>query len=300
MQKQDQVYKLIMSKVGLKEDQLYTELYNPNDIWGQSLHPLALRHFKRFVAVLYHLIAKEEKQYDLIIGGGDAGMWLAKATEMLYQKLDIKIPVILTLPIVRFKFTYIKYEGQPLDLFDNSILIPEARKQLKSLRMLENILYVDDEIANGITAREAVRVVLKAVPKDKTGKNINLVIVAEDQDFDPSNFLESITATIYPFAKEVPGMHGVINYIVPWEIEKQIKAHFSEAEAGSKARINMLLDLPSKDKELMEGMFMPKPVFIYDYNKKAKKEISNFAELQKHFKADLVRWIDEAIKEYNN
>lgn len=130
MQKSDyeQAYQLIKNKVALKEDQEYQRLYDPNNIWGQSLHSLALRHFKRFVAVLYHLIVKEEKQLDLIIGGGDAGVWLAKVTETLYQKLNLKPPVIITLPIVRFKFTYLKYKGQPLDLFDNSVLIPETKK----------------------------------------------------------------------------------------------------------------------------------------------------------------------------
>lgn len=163
---------------------------------------------------------------------------------------------------------------------------------------MENILYIDDEIANGITAREAVRVVLKAIPKNKIAHNINLIIVAEDQGFDPTNFLENVSATIYPFAEHIPDMHGVINYIVPWEIEKQIEEHFSEEEAGPKVRINILLDLPSKDKELMEGMFMPKPVFIYNYNKKAKQKVPHFAKLQNQFKADLAKWINDAIEEY--
>lgn len=298
MQKQDQVYELVKSKVGLKEDQEYQKLYDANDIWGQSLHPLALRHFKRFVAVLYHLIVKGEKQSDLIIGGGDAGMWLAKVAEIIYKKLDLKPPTILSLPIVRFKFTYLKYEGQPLELFNNSVLIPEAKRQLKGLKKLENILYIDDEIANGITAKEAIRVVLKAVPKDKIAANINLVIVAEDQGFDISSFLDNVSATMFSFAEHIPTMHGVINYIVPWEIEKQIEEHFSEAEAGPKVRINMLLDLPSKDKELMEGMYIPKPIFIYEYNEKAKQKIPNLTKLQSEFKESLNRWIDEAIEEY--
>lgn len=298
MQKQDQVYELIKRKVGLKEDRNYQKLFDSNNIWGEALRPLALRHFKRFIAVLYYLIVEENKQFDLILGAGDSGIWLAKIVELLYQKLNLKPPVIITLPIVRFKFTYIKYEGQPLDLFDNSILVPEAEKQLKELEKLENILYVDDEIANGVTSREAVRVVLKATPKGKIAKNINLSLVAEDQAFNPNDFLQGVTVTMYPFAKEVPGIHGVINYIVPWDIEKQIKEYFSEEEAGAKVRVNMLLDLPSKDKELKEKMFIPKPIFIYDYNEKATQKIPNFTKLQSEFKDSLNRWIDEAIEEY--
>lgn len=298
MQKKNQVYELVKNKVGLKEDQKYQKLYQANNPFGVSLQPLALRHFKRFVAVLYHLIVVKNQKFDLIIGAGDSGIWLAKIVEMFYQKLGLKLPIILTLPIVRYKFTYIKYDGQPLDLFNNSVLIPEAKRQLKKLEKLENILYVDDEIANGTTSREAIKIVLKTIRKDKIARNINLIIVAEDQDFNPNNFLDGITVTIYPFAKEVPGIHGVINYIVSPEIEKEIKTHFNEQEAGSKVRINMLLDLPSKDKELKEKMFIPKPIFIYDSNKKAKQEIPNFSQLQTEFKENLNKWIDEAITEY--
>lgn len=298
MDKYNQAYELIKKKVGLKENQEYQRLYDPKDIWGQSLHPLALRHFKRFVATLYHLMAKEGRQFNLIIGGGDAGMWLAKVAEILYKKLDLKLPIILPLPIVRYKFTYLKYEGQPLELFNNSVLISEAKRQLKELKKLEDILYIDDEIANGITAKEAIRVVVKAVPRDKIAANINLVIVAEDQGFNTSNFLDNVGATMFSFAEHIPTMHGVINYIVPWEIERQIEEHFSEAEAGPKVRINMLLDLPSKDKKLMEGMYIPKPVFIYDYNRKVRQKILNFPDLQKEFRTSLDEWIDESIEEY--
>lgn len=300
MQKHDEVYNLIKNKVGLKEDQEYQRLFNPDDIFGESLRPLAIRHFKRFIAVLYYLIAEKKIKFDLILGAGDSGILLTKITELLYSKLNLNPPLALALPIVRFKYTYIRYQGQPLELFDNSVLISKAKEKLKDLKKLENILYVDDEIAYGVTLNEAVKVLLKAINEDKFTKDIKLTIVAEDQEFNPKEFFENVLLEMYPFAKRVKGIHGVINYMVPWEIEKQIKNHFSEEEAGSKVRLNMLLSLPSKEKEIIEDKLMPMPEFTDKYNHKARKEIPKFNNLQKKMLNLINKWISEAIEEYKN
>ncbi|MBI2599866.1 hypothetical protein HYW43_03030 [Candidatus Daviesbacteria bacterium] len=300
MIKHEDVYNLIKDKVGLKEDQEYQKLYNPDDIFGLSLRILALRHFKRFIAVLYYLLSERNIKFDLVLGAGDSGILLTKITEILYKKLNLTPPVILALPIVRFKYTYIRYEGQPLELFDNSVLIPQTKEKLKDLVKLENILYVDDEIAYGVTLSKAVKVVLKATDQSKQAKKINLTVVAEEQDFNPKEFFENVNLEVYPFAKRVKGIYGVINYMVPWEIEKQIKDHFSEEEVGSKVRLNMLLGLPSKEKEIIEDKLMPMPEFTDKYNQKAKKEIPNFSSLQKEMLNLIDKWISEAIEEYKN
>ncbi len=106
MIKHDEVYDLIKNKVGLKENKEYQKLYNQNDLFGPSLFPLSIRHFKRFIAVLYHLISDKNSKFDLIVGAGDSGILLAKITGILYEKLNLETPQILNLPVVRYKYTY--------------------------------------------------------------------------------------------------------------------------------------------------------------------------------------------------
>jgi len=159
---------------------------------------------------------------------------------------------------------------------------------------------VDDEIIRGITLKEAVKVILKATDKNKLANKINLTLVAEDQDFNPTDFLENVNLEMYPFAKEVKGIHGVINHIVPKDIEDEIKKHFSEEETGKKIRLNMLLNLPSKEKEIIEGMFIPKPVFTDKYNAEVKSKIPNFNIMQKKMQDLISKWTGEAIQEINN
>ncbi len=300
MSEAEKIYQIITGKVGLKEDAEYNKLYDPKDLWGPSLRPLAIRNFKRLVAVIYYLIAAKNIQCDLVVGAGDSGIWLAKVVEKIYLLLDLKVPTILTVPIVRFKFTYLKYKDQPLELFDNSVLVPEVKKQLKNLNELDRILFIDDEIAYGVTVREAIKVILKSVDQNKISKDLLVTIVAENQEFNPNPFLEKAKANFYYFAKRTEGMNSIIDYITPWEIEQQILTHFKKEEFGPKVIINILLDLSSKEKELMENLYIPKPIFSYTYNKRASQKVPNLSNLKKEFQAKLDLWINEAIEEFQS
>lgn len=291
------VYKKIQSRVGLKEDTEYQRLYDPDNVWGEALRPLALRNFKRFVATVYHLATIENKQFDLMIGGGDSGIALAKLTEMIYQRLDIPSPKRVNMPIVRFDYT--EPDGRPLNLFDNSVLIPEMADELGHLKKLEHILLVDDEIRNGITAGEAIKVALEAVNPAAKVDHPEVVIVAEEQGFEPDKFLDGTVKTeFYPFAEDVDDMKGVVNYFVPWEIEKQILEHFDDKQMSAKYRLNALLNLPDKESYVQNGIPIFRPKFTYEHTEKIKRTVPRFAELQHQFRKLVTGWIDEAVEEY--
>lgn len=296
--KHSAIFQLVSSRVGLKEDAEYKDLYNPRDPYGESLRPLAVRNFKRFVATIYHILVAEGKSFDLIIGAGDSGIGMAKLTEMVYQQTNLQSPIRVNLPIVRFEYTKITHPDQPLKLMDNSVLLPDAKVALQDLSKLENILFVDDEIKNGITAGESVKVAFAAVAPEKRGLHPHVTIVAEDQGFEPEKFSDGVTAEIYSFAEQIKDMFGVVGYIVPWSIERQIKEHFNEVEMGNKNRINALLNLPGKETYEIDGMTLYKPVLSNAKTERAKKEIPNFASLQKEFRESVKQLISEAIEEY--
>lgn len=284
-----EVFELITDKVGRREDQEYQRLLDPQSPWGESLRPLAVRNFKRFVGVLYYLIAEKEHNFDLIVGAGDSGVGMARLSEMVYQQCNIPIPRILNLPIARFKYGF--------DLYDNSVLIPEAKKQLKDTKNLEHILVVDDEISHGVTLKAAVEVILGAM-EEKVSSPLNVTCVAEDQDFDSQNFMEQVELEVYPFAKPIEGLFSVVSYIVPWEIEKQVREHFNDQDINSKVLLNILLDLPAKEREPVKDIMLPKAEFTYKYNELVKHKVSNFDQLQSRFRECVIKWINEAINEY--
>lgn len=300
MSKSSDIYQRIKSKVGSKEELEYKRVYDPKDVYNESLGYLSLRNFKRFIALLYYLIIEKKNEFDLILAGGDSGVSLARITELVYQQLDLKPPLVLSLPIVRWNPKWLHYHGQPTELFDNSILISQIKDKINDLKKLENILLVDDEIKSGYTAKAAFNVVIGAIDKDKISKLINLKIVAEDQGFKPEGFIEGINTGFYYFAKDTDNINNVLSYVIPWSIEKQLKSYFKDEEISSKARVNSLLDLPSKEFERFKDYIIEKPVFTNNKLNAFKKEIPNFPNLQAEFNHLLTKWINEAIEEYKN
>ncbi len=300
MNKNSEIYQIIKSRVGLKEDSEYKRLYDPQDVYNESLKYLALRNFKRFLALLYFLIIEKGYAFDLILAGGDSGVSLSKITELFYQHLGLKPPLILYLPIIRWNPKWLHYHGQPTELFNNSVLIPQIKDKINTLNKLENILFVDDELKNGFTAKATFKIATNAIYKNKISQQINLKIVAENQGFEPDDFIEGVKTEFYYFAQDSDGINNVLSYIVPWSIEKQLKEYFGDEKISSKARLNSLLDLPSKEFDRLQDYIIEKPVFTNRQLNELKEKVPNFLNLQAEFNQLLNKWIAEAIAEYKS
>ena len=70
-------------------------------LWDSpKLNLLAEAYFKRFVAVLYHLIIEEQLFFDLLIAGGNSNLVMTRYTQMVYDRLGKPRPPLLkTAPI---------------------------------------------------------------------------------------------------------------------------------------------------------------------------------------------------------
>lgn len=290
--KHEDIYKKVISKVGFKEDLEFKRLYNPKDLYGEALGPLSVRNLKRLIGVLYYLIVDKQTEFDLIIGAGDSGIALTKVIEIFYQLNNLKPPQILNMPITRFNYGF--------TLYDNSILIPKVKEELKSLKQIKNVLFVDDEIANGTTLKAALDVLLASVDKNKISTPLKVILVAEDQGFKTDHFMDDIEINMYPFAKEIKGLLTVIRYITPWSIQLKIREHFNDDQIGSKSLINLLLNVPIKETDEIEGIKIPKAKFTYRERDLLMSEVPGFEKLQLEFKKQVEKWIKEAIAEYTS
>lgn len=289
--KYNDVFETVASRVGLKENKEYLRLYNPKDLYGPALESLAVRNFKRFIAILYYIVVEKKSFFDLVIGAGDSGIALTKIVEMFYKKANIQSPPILNIPITRFKYGF--------DLYDNSILIPEVQKKLEDLKNLNKVLIVDDEISNGVTLKATLNVLLSSTNIEKVTYPLTVTLVAEDQDFKSDDFMDQVTIKMYPFSKKIEGMFTVVRYIVPWKIEQKIRKYFNDDQIGSKSLINLLLDLPIKETTPIHELKLPIAKFTNKELNLLKKEVPEFKKFQEEFKASIEKWIDESIKEYS-
>lgn len=263
-----------------------------------EINKLALKNFGKFVKVIRELlvdkrslraIALKNIKFDLIIGAADSGIGVLKFTELIYEQLELPLPKTIQIPIIRFKDPKMLWADSDVFYFDSSALLPEVKEELKNTERVQNILFVDDEISiKGSTFLTCLKLVSDALG-DRIRYPLNCYIVAEDHQFKVKNFDPNIKVHFFPFSKGIHEVYSVISYIVPWEIEKQIKEHFSEEELNSKRRLNLLLGLPAKERINNKGEF------VYKYRDLANERIENFKELQEQFRAYLEQLIKDSL-----
>lgn len=166
--------------------------------------------FKKYIALLYRLIVEEKNDFDLIIGTGDSGSFMAKVAKLFYNEIRKNPPKIVFIPLQRFAV----FGSGDGEYFNNSVLVPDLKKQLGDLKKLENVLFADDEIWRAWTAKESMNLVLKAVPKNKTANRVLYTIVAEHHGFEWHYDVSPVAIRYYSFSKKIRGVNGSVFEIV--------------------------------------------------------------------------------------
>ncbi len=88
---------------------------------------------------------------------------MTRLTSIILNEYNIKIPVV-NIPIIRFKPEEGKprFEGSDKDKFDNTILLSDVKKEVKKINHpINNILFVDDEIGESISAKKSLDLIMK-------------------------------------------------------------------------------------------------------------------------------------------
>lgn len=254
-------------------------------IWhSPKLEQLAKANLKRYFAVLYKLIVEENKKFDVLMAGGNSGLIMALYAQMFYDTIKIDSPIVFkTTPQRHFPYG----EEIPENLVDNTVLYLDIKNQIRDYRVrdVSSILFVDDEIGDGITARACINAFIKALSTDK---QINLYITAENQEYEPKNFPSNVEVKFIPFANEIEGMNNVVMYLIPNEIYNQIK----NIDASDKSKVALLLGLPRRTKTaLLDG-------YDFSLNHEAYEKIPDFEKLMVEFEYLINKLIQEAIQEY--
>jgi orotate phosphoribosyltransferase-like protein len=244
----------------------------------------AQKRLKKFVITIYKLLVEKKQKYDLVIGAGNSGINMAKVTEMIYGHLKLKAPPMLKVP------TYLRTKSGKRIKFDNSVLIPHLKKEIKNVKKIENILFVDDDISKGATTlREVLRLISKLNITQTT-----VTIVAEDYGFSNHAKIKNYKIKFYPFSKKSKEWKGISNFIsygIPYNIFKPIRDLYSDKQIDSKERFSILLGEP------VRGLKDKKPILTHKWDNILKRKIKNFDVLKKKFKNHIKKKIAEAIGE---
>lgn len=182
---------------------------------------------KRLAALLYLLIKEKGEKFDLIVGGGNSGVFVQEIVKMVYKRVGVELPPVILFPIYR-----------PSNQQGVSVSKDLVEEQLKDLKNINKVLFVDDEIMRGQTARICFETIRDYLRNRNENVYLSCTIVAENHNFIWPYDLKNISVRFLPFALVLQGYNCNFGYLIP---EKTIKK--MESVVGEPADRNQVMSL---------------------------------------------------------
>jgi hypothetical protein len=242
---------------------------------------LAKSRIKMFVAAICRQLTDFKENYDLIMGSGNSGLFMTKIALITYDTLNITAPPVLNLPIYRFK-----EDGNTL--YDNSSLLTQVKDKLESLPPINNILFVDDEIMRGLTAKECYSLILKAFPETN---HLNATIIAENHFFEWHYKIPKVSMNFFAYSPLIQGLNENIGYFIPQELFNNIQQIIPEVKSYNQA---MAIVINGGIKKLKNN----KGYFDFDIEKNLKTNLPNYEKEKNELLEKLQNLVKEGVKEY--
>lgn len=243
---------------------------------------LAKSRIKLFVAAVCRQLLELNKSFDLVMGSGNSGIFMTKIAEIVYEKLNIDAPAILNLPIYRFK-------NDSEAPYDNSFLLPIVENELLNARVINNILFVDDEIMQGITAKECFNLIILA---NKHLNHLNATIIAENHFFEWHWDMTKISINFFAYAPLIQGLNGNIAYFIPEDFYKKISLVQTDVISFNHA-MAIIIGGALKRKNADGKSYFDSTVEIV-----LKKQIHDYETQKKMLMSELDKVVDEGIGQF--
>lgn len=239
---------------------------------------LADSRIKMFVATLCRNIFEYDQKFDLILGTGNSGLYMTKIAEITYQHLGLKVPQILNIPLFRFK--------KERDFNDNSGLFDFVQESLKT--KATNIVFVDTEIMQGISAKEAMNLIIKTNPK----LHRHLTIIAENHFFEWHYDIPQVSLSFFAYCPLIQGLNDNIAHFIPQDLFEEIKKVSDEEMAYNFAMAAVIGGGIKRMKEDGTGYFDTEILT------KITSKIPGFKKRQAKLFEDLDALVQEGIRNY--
>lgn len=243
---------------------------------------LAESRIKMFVASICRQLVDFNENYDLVLGAGNSGLFMTKITEMTYEHLNIKTPLILNLPIYRFK-----EDGTTPN--NNSFLAQQVKEKIQNLNSISNILFVDDEIMRALTAKECFNLILQA---NTNINHFNATIIAENHFFEWHYKIPKVSISFFAYSPLIQGFNGNIGYFIPEDLYKEVSSLISEAVSYNHAMAIVIGGaLKRKDNN-------GNPHFDFAVEASLKNKITNYEDKKSSLMNKLQELVREGVEKY--
>lgn len=236
--------------------------------------------FMSFVRELRKLVVTDGIKLDLVVSAGDSGIAMAKYVELVLEELSIPMPPTVVLPIYRHK------DAAETVQFDYKVFLPQVENVVKSIGVLKNVLFVDDEIGSGSVAQAMLDLVLEA---RKGAEVFSYYILAENHGFIANN-IHGTNVIFSPFSQRREGLWSLILRLPSDEAVVALSPIIPECENKYKYITNLLLSLPVKEIVFGEARFTSAYLEI------AEKEVPHLTKLRENHNVYLKMLIRSAMQ----
>lgn len=243
---------------------------------------LAESRIKIFVASICRQLVDLNENYEIVLGAGNSGLFMTRITQMTYEYLNIKTPLILNLPIYRFK----EDEKTPNN---NSFLAQQVKEKLQNLDSINNILFVDDEIMRALAAKECFNLILQANPSIS---RLNATIIAENHFFEWHYKIPEVSISFFAYSPLIQGLNGNIGYFIPEDLYKKVFSLINEAVSYNHAMALVISGaLKRKDKN-------GNPYFDFSAESSLRNKITNYGDKKSSLMNRLQELVREGVEKY--
>lgn len=237
---------------------------------------------KRLAALLYILIKEKGEKFDLIASGGNSGTFVQEIVKMIYRNAGVELPPMVLFPIYR-----------PSNEEGVTISKDVVEEQLKGLKNIRKILFVDDEIMRGQTAKACFETIRDYFRDKNENFFLNCTIVAENHNFIWSYDLKNISVRYLPFAFVLQGYNCNFGYLMPEETVKMMEQITGEPIDRNQAMALLLGGRKKVEKEKVASFVSEKDL---DLNNK----IPNYNQMKTEINKIFEDLVIAGIREYKN
>ncbi|MBI4097891.1 MAG: hypothetical protein HY426_02520 [Candidatus Levybacteria bacterium] len=244
-----------------------------------KLNEVARERIKMFSAAVTRQLLDEKQDFDLIMGPGNSGLFMSKIAKLVYEELQKEIPLIVNVPIER-----ILEEDTVTKLLVGDVKIPSIENKTA------NILFVDDEIMRGLTAKVSFELLIQINPGIE---HIDATIIAENHFFEWHWDLPKVSVKFFAYARLIQWINGTIGHFIPDELFEKIKKEISEVETHNDA---MAAVVGGGLKKVADS----KPYYDLGVNEVLKTKIGNYEEKQKELMNELRDLVKTGVEDYKS
>jgi hypothetical protein len=238
---------------------------------------LAKSRIKMFAAAIARQLLNEKQEFDLIVGGGNSGLFMTKIAELVFETLNLKLPPVINIPVLRI-----------IDKDQNVEALRNGDFELKSTGKVENMLFVDDEIMRALVAKNCIELILAKRPEIE---HLNVTIVAENHFFEWHSFIPKLSVRFFAYSELIQWLNGNISYIIPKNLFNEIKNNIPGVESYPHA---MAIIIGGGLKRIETE----KPYFDFEIEKKLGNTIESYKEQKEILMNEIRELVSEGIEEF--